>query len=1095
MTGNDGEEPEDPLADALAAYDDLLASGRETPPEALDEAVDPPLLPEWNRLAAFLTLVEKAWPRDASGSDPPTEPTAREGEAGGQFGRFRIIRTLGQGGFGIVFLAWDQALRRQVALKVPQPEALITPEVRKRFLREARAAAGLDHPNIVPMYEGGSVGTVAYIASAYCPGPTLAEWLACQPQPVPSRDAASLIATVARAVEHAHERGVLHRDLKPSNILLHRPGAAETDNVEGHALADFQPRITDFSLAWLADGEGPKTLSGVPLGSPPYMAPEQAEGRLRAIGPPTDVYGLGCVLYELLMGHPPFLGESQVETLRKVIADDPPPPRRLRRDVPSALEAIVLKCLAKDPARRYPAARELADDLDRFLAGEPTRARPPSLSEKVMRTAGRHPAALIVLAISTVFAGALLIGGRWYADRLDEGRRLARQRDDEARRRELDLRRTRYVADLRQVPQYIRLYQTRYAHESLVRHRPRPGEEDLREFAWYHLWLRCHQERRTLPGPRDVVYSVEFSPKGDLLASAVKDGTVLVWDTADWRPFGHVEASPKEVNAAAFSPDGRTLATADDEGKLKLWEVATRRLQWEKLAHKGDAVVARFSPDGKRIITAGRNDGTIRIWDRTTGTVVTSLQGHGGLLSPDGGTLATVGADGEIGFHDSTTLVRIGSLPRASGVQDAAFSHDGTKLATAHGGDRMVRLWEVSSRRLLRDLRGHTDGAISVAFSSDDRTILAGGHDGIIRSWDVATGAERGVWLGHIARVWAIAVSPGGRTIASAGADGTVKLWDTEPPRERLKLPIPNPASFRFSPDGRTLLTIGVGLQWSVARWDARSGSLLERAPLKPTSTYAAFAFSRDGRFLAISDRESTITLHDFVSGERRSLPDPGSRDVHILEFSPDDRYLLVARGQRLWDLSNHQLISFPWKEEAFVAFTATGHLVVAGLYSGNVRWWDPRTGRSRAGSLKPHHGVESITPSPDGRILASLDTYARRIHLWSADTLELKVEMPGHPEITAPLAFSPDGKTLASAGSDRTIKLWDVATGEEFLTLGGYTGTIWIVAFSPDGKALATLSSTGPPDNPLEIILWQAAGDDCDQAIGDPERKGSPAH
>ena len=370
MRGAEGEHPEDPLADALAAYDDRLAAGIDKLPEQTELAVDPALLPDWNRLTAFLSLVEKAWPRtdpdtnrqaDPQSTDPGSSaesgPAQTEVGDDNHFGRFQIQRTLGQGGFGIVFLAWDPTLRRQVALKLPQPETLVTTEARKRFQREAHAAAGLDHPNIVPVYESGSVGTVTYIAAAYIPGPTLALWLAHQTRPVPGRDAARLVATLARAVEHAHGRGVLHRDLKPSNILLQSPlEPNDHDYVKTGFLADFEPRITDFSLAKLADGLGPDTKSGVPFGSPPYMAPEQAEGKLSAIGPPTDVYGLGSILYEVLTGHPPFVSQGQLDTLRQVIADDPRPPRRLRGDLSSGLEAVVLKCLEKDPARRYSSA-------------------------------------------------------------------------------------------------------------------------------------------------------------------------------------------------------------------------------------------------------------------------------------------------------------------------------------------------------------------------------------------------------------------------------------------------------------------------------------------------------------------------------------------------------------------------------------------------------------------------------------------------------------------------------------------------------------------------------------------------------------------
>ena len=322
-----------------------------------------------------------------------TETSAEAGEpasdGGHRFGRFLILGTLGRGGFGIVFLAWDPVLRRQVALKVPQPEAVVTPDARKSFQREAHAAAGLDHPNIVPVYEGGAVDTIAYIAAAYVPGPTLAMWLSRQTRPVPAHDAARLVATLARAVEHAHERGVLHRDLKPSNILLQRQGsAARSDQDEFGRLSGFEPRITDFSLAKLADGLGPDTQSGVPFGSPPYMAPEQAEGKLSKIGPTADVYGLGCILYELLTGKAPFCGETQLDTLRQVIASDPVAPRRVRRDLPVALETVVVKCLQKEPVRRYTSACELADELERFLAGEPIQARPPGPWEKLRRRAG-----------------------------------------------------------------------------------------------------------------------------------------------------------------------------------------------------------------------------------------------------------------------------------------------------------------------------------------------------------------------------------------------------------------------------------------------------------------------------------------------------------------------------------------------------------------------------------------------------------------------------------------------------------------------------------------------------------------------------------
>ena len=341
MNSDQRESSEDRLADALAAYVDVLATHAAAATTRTRRSRGAGIRAEWTRLTAFLALLDQAWPR-STGDKILGEATRTDDEhryldarpaSEGCFGRFQIQRVLGQGGFGIVFLAWDPALERNVALKVPQPESVLTNEAHVRFLREARAAAALDHPNIVTVYEIGSVGSVSYIATAFCPGPTLARWIERPLSDVTQHEAAALVRTLALAVQHAHERGVLHRDLKPGNILLQPARDDILDGVESPALSDFQPRITDFSLANVAGASIIDSRTGSPFGSPPYMAPEQAQGRLADIGPQTDVYALGCILYELVTGRPPFQGKGQLDTLRQVIADQPISPRRWRRDL------------------------------------------------------------------------------------------------------------------------------------------------------------------------------------------------------------------------------------------------------------------------------------------------------------------------------------------------------------------------------------------------------------------------------------------------------------------------------------------------------------------------------------------------------------------------------------------------------------------------------------------------------------------------------------------------------------------------------------------------------------------------------------------
>jgi tetratricopeptide (TPR) repeat protein len=389
-----------------------------------------------------------------------------------RLGRFRIHRELGRGGFGVVFLAYDARLGREVALKVPRPEALASPELRARFQQESRVAATLDHPAIVPVYEAGEEGGVCYIASAYCPGPTLAAWLREHGDPVSPADAARLVAALAEAVAHAHGRGVLHRDLKPANVLLSfsrdPEGSAIPALPSGSRLNDLVPRITDFGLAKLMSDEAtlPKqegqTHSGAVLGTPAYMAPEQAGGGARTVGPAADVYALGVILYELLTGRPPFRGDTPLDTLLLVRTAEPLPPARLRPRLPRDLNTICLKCLHKEPGGRYAGAAELAADLRRFLAGEPVRARPASAWERGVKWARRRPAAAALIAVSTAAVLTVL------AVVLVANARLRRERDiADGLRREKEEERQRAVALSRQAREAADKLLTRVGFERL----------------------------------------------------------------------------------------------------------------------------------------------------------------------------------------------------------------------------------------------------------------------------------------------------------------------------------------------------------------------------------------------------------------------------------------------------------------------------------------------------------------------------------------------------------------------------------------------------------------------------------------------------
>jgi serine/threonine-protein kinase len=471
MSTEDATPLEEELASLLAVCDDVLAAGMA--PAPLAQAGAPAeVRSRLERNLACMQLLRQMW--SGAGAPTPT-PVAAETPLPGSaateppllktLGRFEVRRELGHGGFGIVFLAHDPQLRREVALKVPRADTLVTAELRARFQLEARAAAGLEHSNIVPVYDAGESGALCYIASAYCPGPTLAQWLEHRAAPVPLREAAALVATLAEAMQHAHSRGVLHRDLKPSNILLTPLGdAPATLDVP---LTAFEPKIADFGLAkLLAEAGGDRTQTGVVVGTPSYMAPEQAAGRTKDVGTAADIYALGAMLYELVTGMVPFRGANALEVLRQVESAEPAAPSKLRPGVPRDLDTICLKCLQKEPGRRYESAGALAEDLHRYLAGEPVQARPVGNVERLVRWCRRKPliaglTAALVLVFIGGFAGVL-----WQAQRAEQEKVVAQQERDEADK------------NFREVLRTIDRYCTQVSEDVLLNE---PGMQPLRK--------------------------------------------------------------------------------------------------------------------------------------------------------------------------------------------------------------------------------------------------------------------------------------------------------------------------------------------------------------------------------------------------------------------------------------------------------------------------------------------------------------------------------------------------------------------------------------------------------------------------------------
>lgn len=1050
------EDVTQPVADMLAALDAQLVDG-------LIAADGEPELPadqaRLYRLAReSLLRLEQTWPRRTDGPAATFDLLT----GAGRLGRFELKGELGRGGGGIVFRAIDTENDREVALKLPRLEALLDPALRDRFLDEAKIVTGLSHPALVPVLETGEVGAVCYIASEFAGETTLESWLESRVDPTPPRTAAALVAALAGGVEYLHTHHILHRDIKPSNILLSPLGRAIPDP---ELRTTGAPRLTDFGLAKLLDAASPDGSSmggtgGLVLGTAEYMAPEQADARPTQLGRHTDVYALGAVLHEMIVGQPPFRGRNKFDTLRKVLHEPAPRLSSSRRDVPRDLEWICLKCLEKDPRRRYATAGALADDLHRWLSGTRPLARPTPWWRTIGRWATRRPRQAAALVATALMVPSVMISAF--------GLRLYQESSRSSAKHRLSLAwdaRSQGVAHAERGDMLVGLL---WLAKALTLAPAEAG--DLAQLLRWDLaaWqARTPRLSAVLPHPADV-WSTRFSQDGRVVLTLAHDYRGRVWKSEDGSALNTLP-HPRMVFQAEFSHDGRTIRTACVDGHFRTWDIfsgqivrqtsatgraadpmadpvdATAEALWEfglgrppdgPVQDRGRIWLLRPSPDRKTVLTLSFGN-RVRLWESETAKSIGDALPHAGMVhdaawSRDGALIATAGSDNSVRFWDPTKRTEVGpSLPHATPVRSVAFDPQGDRIAT--GGLAEVALWSLDRRQRLIRLShqnlvshiGYSDDGHRLATVSGNRTVnlwrlpgrdpenivhpLAGQPAGATH--DDATVQPRG-----FAGITGLAFHPDGQTIISSGIDDSTRQWDSATGRslgigarhrgliETLKV------------DASHQRVWTAGEDRVIRCWDLVNGRLLKELPSHRYTISALAVGPRSGRLASGSLTKDVVKIQGDGPGSgwdsAQSLT-----GVFDLAFSPDETHLVATGmdGLHHWDLDRGQYTHIPMPCSTFaVAFDPKGDRFVTGSAQGELHWWrlgDPRPTRIVAAHA---HRVTAVAFSPDGRVLATTG-WDRRLRLWHVPTAQPIGPGWELPDDGQSVAFRPDGRLLAA--------------------------------------------------------------------------------